>query len=71
MKRYPIGRLNGVHAEPGTILGPNDTKEYLVVIDQDDKGVTVGYVQKGDIEAAMEEDGPRSVAEYRLRNAVR
>jgi hypothetical protein len=67
MKRYAAGRLNGVFAEPGTIFGPNDTKEFMVVIEQDERGVVVGYAQEGDIEAAMEEDSPRSYAEYKIR----
>lgn len=70
MKRYVSGTLRGVHAEPGTLLGPNDTKEFFVVIEDTDDGVTVGYAQKGDIEAALDQPEPRSVAEARMRMTV-
>lgn len=70
MKRYVRGRLKGIHAPPGTILGPNDTKEYMVVIEDTNEGVTVGYVQTGDIEKALLEDAPRSVTEHALRARI-
>jgi hypothetical protein len=66
-RRYVRGLLRGLHAEPGTILGPNDTNEYMVVVEDTPDGVTVGYAQTGDLEAALTEPEPRSVAEHRLR----
>jgi hypothetical protein len=68
--RHVRGRLKGIHAEPGTILGPNDTLEYMVVIASDPAGVSVGFAQAGDIEAALAQPAPRSVAEHRLRRAA-
>lgn len=41
MNRVPAGRLNGIHAEPGTILGPKAvTREFVVVTGNDEDGVT-------------------------------
>lgn len=68
MKRYVAGRLNGVHAEPGTILGPKDiTREYMVVLANDERGVTVGYATTDELAAAAGVESPRSVTEHRLR----
>lgn len=40
--------------EPGTILGPMWTKEYLVVLGQNEDGRTVlGYAQPVELEAAV------------------
>ena len=63
MTRAPAGRLNGVHAPVGTILGPKVvTRELVVVTFNDDAGVTVGYATPADIADAFDRD-PRSVAE--------
>jgi hypothetical protein len=69
VKRYVMGHLRGSTAEPGTLIGPNDLGEFLVVIDRNDDGTSVGYAQSGDIEAALAAPEPRSVAEFRLRVA--
>lgn len=66
MRNYPRGRLNGVTADVGTILGPNDTGELMVVLAVDDGGVTVGYAQQGDVEAAAAAAEPRSLTEIAL-----
>ena len=68
-KRYVRGRIAGLTAEPGTILGPNDTGEWMVVTDRDEHGVSVGYAQAGDLQAALAvalDTGPRSVAEHHV-----
>lgn len=64
--QFPIGRLNGIHAEVGTILGPGTTSELLVVVDNDERGVKVSYCTVPDLEAAAKMD-PRSVTEHRHR----
>jgi hypothetical protein len=67
--RVAAGRVNGVHAPVGTLLGPKAvTREYVVVTGEDERGVTVGYATAADIAAAGEVD-PRSVTEARLRLA--
>lgn len=63
-KRYVISQLH-TPVEPGTILGPNDTKEYLVVLGD---GVSVTYATTDEIVAVAAVPEPRSVAEVRLRN---
>lgn len=68
MTRYVAGRLNGIDAEPGTILGPKDiTREYMVVLDRDERGVILGYATADDLQAAADRDEPQSVAEIQLR----
>lgn len=57
----PIGRLNGIHAEPGTILGPDDTGRYYVV-QADDTGVDIRFSTGEDLPGPV----PRSLAEHRL-----
>lgn len=65
------GRLNGIDAEPGTILGPRAvTREWLVVIDRDERGVILGYAQEGELAAAVLVANPRSVVEANWRAAV-
>lgn len=68
MARTVLGRLNGVHADAGTLLGPNDMGEYLTVLSNDERGVTVGWALRQDLDA-FAHGGPaaRSVAEHRLR----
>jgi hypothetical protein len=71
-KRHVAGRLNGTHAEAGTILGPRGlTGEWLVVLDNDDQGVTLGYATTQELEAAVTRPEPRSVAEVKLRSQIR
>jgi len=74
MTHVPAGRLNGIHAEIGTVLGPKAvTREYVVVTGNDEHGVTVGYASVDDLNdaaiEAMVERGPRSVAEAMLIRA--
>lgn len=69
--RFIAGRLAGVQAEPGTVLGPKDiTREWMVVVASDEDGSDLGYAQTSDLDAAavaaMVERGPRSVAEARM-----
>jgi len=68
MSHVPAGRLNGIHTDVGTVLGPKAvTREYVVVTGNDDTGVTVGYARADDLDQAaldaMVVRGPRSVAE--------
>jgi hypothetical protein len=65
-KRFVVGRLK-LDAEPGTILGPKDiTREWMVVLDRVDGGVSVGYATVAELEAALQRE-PRSVAEVNLQ----
>ena len=71
--RYNIsaGRVNGVHAPIGTVLGPKAvTREFVTVTGNDDQGVTVGYTQEGEMDAvALEmiiDRGPASVTEHEM-----
>lgn len=66
-ERHKRGRLNGVTAEVGTLLGPNAYKELLVVTGQDEAGVSVGLAHVDDIRAACEAPAPRSVTEVQVR----
>lgn len=78
-RRVPAGRLNGIHAEVGTVLGPKEvTREYVVVTTQDDQGVTVGYATPEDMAAVVQRfpalpgwpeyvQPPRSVTEVVLQ----
>ena len=49
---YGRGRLDGVHAEPGTLLGPNDYGELLAVDANDEVGCTVRLATTHDLDAA-------------------
>lgn len=69
--RVPAGRVNGVHAELGTVLGPKVvTREFVVATGTDERGTTVGYATVQDVDpeaiAAMVERGPRSVTEFEM-----
>ena len=65
-KRVPAGRLNGVHAVVGALMGPTFTREILVVTGVDDEGVTLGYALPEDFKAAGERD-PSTTAEAVVR----
>lgn len=70
-RRYVRGVLRGVHAEPGTVLGPNDTRELMVVVEDRPEGAAVGYATAGEVRAAaLEVPEPRSLAEVALRRQV-
>ena len=71
--RYNIsaGRVNGVHAPIGTVLGPKAvTREFVTVTGNDDQGVTVGYTQEGEMDAGALDmiiaRGPASVTEHEM-----
>ena len=70
MARPIAGRLRG-HYEPGTIVGPNTTREYLAALPADGRvadGYTAfGYATVAEIDAANERSEPWSVAEAKLR----
>jgi hypothetical protein len=69
------GRLNGVDAPVGTLLGPDTAGRPLVVDGREaGGGVTVSYATAIDIQSAMRSiavDGPRSVAEGRMISDAR
>lgn len=70
--RPVAGRLNGIHAPIGTILGPKDvTREYVVVIADDEEGVVVGFASTTEILAVMTgaAGDPRSVTEAEMVRA--
>ncbi len=57
--------------ELGTIVGPNDISEHLVVLGQDGADTLLGYATVHDLAAAQEHvragNGPRSVTEAKIR----
>lgn len=70
-ERFIAGRLRyPTPPAPGTILGPNETQEDLVVIGQDGDHTLVGYATTEDRAAAMRrsilEGNPHSVREHRM-----
>lgn len=70
MSRYVRGVMKDVHAEPGTILGPNGLGELLVVVEDRPEGVALGFATAPEVAAALVAPEPRSVAEVRLRQQV-
>ena len=71
MTHVPAGRMNGVRADVGTVLGPKAvTREFVVVTDVDENGATVGYARVDDLDAAaieaILERGPASVTEFQM-----
>jgi hypothetical protein len=71
-QRYVCGRARyAEQPEPGTIVGPNDTKEHLVVIGQDEDLTLFAYATVPDLQAARERviagELPRSLAESKIR----
>lgn len=60
--RVPVGRINEVFAEPGTIMGPM-LGQYLVALSTDERGTVLGYATQDDLRGVGPE--PRSVAEHR------
>lgn len=70
-QRFVAGRLRyATPPAPGTILGPNSTREDLVVLGQDGEHTLVGYATGEDLAAAMRrsilEGNPRSVREHQM-----
>lgn len=75
-QRFVAGRLRyPTPPEPGTILGPNETREDLVVLGQDGAATLVGYATTEDRAAAMRravlEGNPRSAREHQMALAFR
>jgi len=61
----PIGRLNGIKAEPGTVLAMSAKEmDFLVVHSVDDHGVVVRRATPDEM-TAMQFGEPRSVVEHR------
>lgn len=68
LSRVPAGRVSGVFAQPGTILGPKEvTREFVVVTSADSSGpsVEVGYATEEDLSLPADRN-PRSVTEFRM-----
>lgn len=70
-QRFVAGRLRyPTPPAPGTILGPNDFREYLVVLGDDGEYSLVGYATTEDKAAALRrtilEGDARSAAEVQL-----
>jgi hypothetical protein len=64
------GRLNGLSGVPGAILGPLWTREMAVIVDCDERGVTVGYATERDLANAIDTVAdPRTVTEFK-RNVM-
>jgi hypothetical protein len=65
------GRINGIHAEPGTVLGPTIiTREWIVVVENDERGVIIGYASQPDVAAVLSRPA-RSVAEHQIQASAR
>jgi hypothetical protein len=62
MARAEAGRINGVHAPEGSIMGPMWTNELVAVIENDERGVVLGYATKEELDAPT--DDPRTWAEF-------
>lgn len=64
MNRPVAGRINGVHAPVGSIMGPMWTDELLAVIEDDMLGdrVILGYATREELEA--DTSNPNTVAEF-------
>lgn len=60
--RASAGRINGVHAPIGSIMGPMWTDELLAVIDNDERGVALSYAMRKELEADTSD--PNTVAEF-------
>jgi hypothetical protein len=68
--RPPIGRLNGVTGEIGTILGPDDTGQWFSIIGTDAEGVLLGFATADEMDALQERTDVYSPTEYRTRYAM-
>lgn len=56
-------RLNGIHAEPRTLIGLSKRHGFLIVVSEDDAGVVVRKAREDEIQPRYAE--PRSIAEHR------
>ncbi len=70
-QRHIAGRLrHPTPPEPGTILGPNDTREDMVVLGQDGDDTLIGYATTEDRATALRRSvlhgDVRSAREYEL-----
>lgn len=63
--RAPVGRLNGIFADPGTILGPDRAGQWFVAIRSDDRGSIVAFATATDMDTAAARE-PQSMAELKL-----
>lgn len=65
--RAPLGRLNGIQPDIGTIVGPGDDGFLGVVIGVDDRGAIIGQATSADQMDALVGDQVRSLYEHRQR----
>lgn len=60
-----IGRLNGIQAEPGTMLGlDGETLRFTAVAAEDSEGCTIRYATPEETKPQAFKHAPRSVAEH-------
>lgn len=52
LERVRAGRINGIYAPAGSIMGPQWTDELLVVMTYDGKGVELGFATPEDLAEA-------------------
>lgn len=62
------GRLNGIHAPEGSILGPTWTSELVAVDSNDEIGIVLRYATEADLERVI--DDPQTVAEFRRNQMI-
>lgn len=63
-----IGRLNGIHGEPGTIIGYHkQTEKFLAIAEQDERGCTIRHATDAELKSIGYLKGiePRSITEHR------
>lgn len=62
-----IGRLNGIHGEPGTIIGYHKrTEKFICIAEQDENGCTIRHATSREVAAVGMNSGiePRSITEH-------
>jgi hypothetical protein len=63
--RPGIGRINGIHAPAGSLLGPMNDGRYVVVIRNDDGSVVCDVASPEDLRLATLKTSPDTSAEAR------
>lgn len=62
LQRVPAGRINAVHAPEGSILGPMWTGELVVVMENDEQGMKLGFATQEDL--YDDPDDPKTWTEF-------
>lgn len=65
VNRPGCGRLNGVDAPVGAIVGPDNAGAYFAVIERDEHGVRVDRATFDDLREANAKEAPHTAAEFR------